>query len=135
MSREIKFRAWSKSENKMYYRVLVGNTLTDDPCSVVWQDEQKEWVNFDKYCGVIMQYTDLKDKNGKDVFEGDIVESFHYGRTRQAVIIKWSAEKIGFTEFRMHRIGYDEYELHTDISVIGNIYENPELLEEVRHEY
>lgn len=52
--REIKFRAWSKLNNKYYYRVLVGNTSEDEDqyvCSNVYDGD--EWVEFDERCGVI----------------------------------------------------------------------------------
>lgn len=57
--RLLKFRAWDMTHKKMLDRVLAG---PGNPCSIVWDEERKDWLNFDCACGVIMQYTGLEDK-------------------------------------------------------------------------
>lgn len=128
--RDIKFRAWSKSDNKYYYRVLVGNTdNTDDQyvCSSVYDGDK--WVHFDEYCGVIEQYTGLKDKNGTEIYEGDVVKVEGDGEIYR---VKWI--RSGFDlEPRYNSPHYPvlgNVELRRKIEVIGNIHENPGLLEE-----
>ncbi|HEV6161978.1 TPA: hypothetical protein VZH32_001272 [Streptococcus pneumoniae] len=126
-----KFRAWDRARNEMNYKVMVGNCDTDDEnwtCPIIWIEEEKDWLHFDDY-ECIMQSTGLKDKNGKEVFVGDIIKCTRgcphevylekeYGGTfiggMPAVYLKGFGDGYAWTE-------YEE--------IIGNIYENPELLE------
>ena len=127
-----KFRAWDRTRNEMNYKVMVGNCDTDDEnwtCPIIWIEEKKDWLHFDDYDS-IMQSTGLKDKNGKEVFVGDIIKCTRgclhevyiekeYGGTyiggMPAIYLKGLREGYAWTE-------------HEEI--IGNIYENPELLED-----
>ncbi len=131
-----KFRARDKTRNEMNYKVMVGNCDTDDEnwtCSIIWIEEKKDWLHFDDYDS-IMQSTGLKDKNGKEIFEGDIVQfedcyevsDFLYINTG---IIEWCQG--GF-----HVINRDSVLMEDlldgdslDVTIFGNIYENKELLD------
>jgi uncharacterized phage protein (TIGR01671 family) len=117
--REIKFRAWDKKKLEMYSNNsnILGNMGSYHPAGQV--------PNWD-----IMQYTGLKDRNGKEIYEGDVVQysTAYYGKlkTDNKQEIKWieDMEHDGFGEplatgFLLR--GYDW-------EIIGNIYENPELL-------
>lgn len=86
----------------------------------------------------VMQYTTMKDNNQKEIYEGDIVEFLdgeqvhcmsyeHDGFWNRGVVV-WSSERLGFDV--TNRIGIDEDDVWHDIRVIGNIYENKELMEE-----
>ena len=124
-----KFRAWDKALNEMNYKVMVGNCDTDDEnwtCPIIWIEARQDWLHFDDY-ECIMQSTGLKDKNGKEIFEGDILG------TKDGLlngIIEYR-EDLGM--FVNSLIRYNNFErlcnVASDREIIGNIYENKELLD------
>ena len=130
MEREIKFRAWLKEERKMVNvetlfiginRLCFGNSETED---LFFRDfEEVE----------LMQYTGLKDKNGKEVYEGDIVKIIELeGYGEYCDQVKYTG-KIEYcvSEFRIQPLNLKlSDESIVEIEVIGNIYENKNLLEE-----
>ena len=123
-----KFRAYdSSSLSRMYQpdEVMVGN---GDIWIIDEDDVAGEWiVNNDIH---LMQSTGLKDKNGKEIFEGDIVDY----KGREAVV-KWHGSYASFiyrfVDGLKERVSeWDPLFLACyNFEVIGNIYENPELLE------
>ncbi|HEU6618239.1 TPA: hypothetical protein VV320_002018 [Streptococcus pneumoniae] len=126
-----KFRVWDRARNEMNYKVMVGNCDTDDEnwtCPIIWIEEEKDWLHFDDY-ECIMQSTGLKDKNGKEVFIGDIVKC-----TRGCLHEVYLEKEYGGTYIggmpAVYLKGFgDGYAWMEYEEIIGNVYENPELLE------
>jgi uncharacterized phage protein (TIGR01671 family) len=133
MSREIKFRVWSKETKSFLHADDIaicnnGNVLIYD-----WHhDYGKSWgPSFDNHA--IQQYTGLKDRNGVEIYEGDVIESFYSGKYPEPIevhVVKAETRCGGFSPF------VDKYDTEwyagefeqPNIEVIGNLYENPELL-------
>lgn len=119
MDREIKFRAWSKEEEKMYPVKCL--ELTKDQ----FYDKDAVGNIFSIYDDdkVFMQYTGLKDKNGKEIYEGDILEEERVQTWTETGKARCIVEDIRFIEHVMSPRGYRA-------EVIGNKFEDPELLED-----
>lgn len=119
MSREIKFRAWDKRHNSMEY-------IND----LYWFEENGiHDFNDDNY--IFMQNTGLKDKNGKEIYDSDIVK------------VTWGSGKIVFYEVKYYgSLGYhylrdtknkEDDDIiciydYSQMDIIGNVFDNPELL-------
>ena len=126
MSREIRFRAWGKEEKEYYYNA---EHTYDFFCSSrgCYAESFGEVLDQPERF-IVEQYTGLKDKSGKEIYEGDIVEIDKYGKF-QIIWNEWACkfdfDKIGKRE-REEPLLSQDWEEKTE--VIGNIHENPELL-------
>ena len=126
-----KFRAWDRLRKEMNYKVMVGNCDTDDEnwtCPIIWIEEKKDWLHFDDYDS-IMQSTGLKDKNGKEIFDGDIVKMSKdvYSEPTYYEVVRHYG---GAYRLESKQHGCELWLRHTDCEVVGNVYENRELLED-----
>ena len=133
MKREIKFRAWSNRNKRMYC----------DPITVLYCLAQQQAhdtnsttpgamsIDHAKSFGMIwMQYTGLKDKNEKEIYEDDVVEFISYGVTFKEHVTWsdfWHETQMGDVHsgagFEISNLSNSD-----ECEIIGNIHENPELL-------
>ena len=132
--RDIKFRAWD-TENKEMLKVqeldfedtFYGGRLS------IRVDMYNDY--FDMEDMILMQYTGLKDKNGKEIYEGDIVAiQFQRATKTKNALIEYSEKYAAFIithtkEIKHENENLGDYQMQ-NFEVIGNIYDNPELLEE-----
>lgn len=134
--REFKFRAWDEDSKRMItheqdfipLKICSLGVLRLDPTS-----EQSRWELFKGSRFKLMQWTGLKDKNGKEIYEGDIVKYFNeiengigYITFTYQLQVKWISQN---TELPTMYSDMVVLCCKDEVEIIGNIYENPELME------
>lgn len=136
--REIKFRAWDKNQKRMLLRALP--TFNGGI----------EWVGYLGHGGgydctsteyELMQFTGIKDKNGREIYEGDIIIGTGYpyfddGERNYIAVVEWDEYDSGFVPIlrcvNNKKRGISSgcpHDWRDKFEVIGNIYENSELME------
>ena len=141
--RKIKFRAWLEDEDipTGYMVEPAMNMFINFFGEMCIGNFQDKIVKYKPEQYILMQYTGLHDRKGKEIYEGDIFvvrtlhdgdeyiwnqERFNFGGTGAIPqVVTWDIELLGFRFGLSTRIKYAPY----DFEVIGNIYENKELLE------
>lgn len=131
--REIKFRAWLK-----YGKEIVDVEEIDFMNEVInyidndYENNEQEIIGAYFENIELMQYTELKDKNNKEIYEGDVVKlRSNHGIGVIKYYDEWGAFIVEYIKPRpLVVLGINYYK--EDIEVLGNIYENPELIKEVR---
>jgi len=125
--RELKFRAWDKFNGIMTYQK--NNSFTQRYLFFREMADYEHSGNGIEY----MQFTGLKDKNGKEIYEGDIIKGFEYNpkAPKFDVTFKngcfcWGDEPLGY-DFENHDVNWKPEKSNPEkwATIIGNIYENP----------
>ena len=123
-----KFRAWDNVKKEMFKDTFA---ITESGQVVVVEQESvassPDYVFVEHL--VIMQSTGLKDKNGKEIFEGDIVKMSKdvYSEPTYYEVVR---HRGGAYRLESKQHGCELWLRHTDCEVVGNIYENREFLED-----
>ena len=121
--KQIKFRAWDSISKQLF---IPDGILKDGRSFLITDQKSIMAYDLDKF--PLMQYTGLKDKNGKEIYEGDIIKWCVWDHK-----VEWEKHSASYGAYALSDI-IDIYSMKLDphnwmdAEVIGNIYENPELL-------
>ncbi len=140
--REIKFRVWDSIDKKFYFsnRILACDgklfaleVYEDEPCSYSISKVEGEEINL---------WIGMNDKNGKEIYEKDIVRIIRQnilGKTEIIGVVKYNKSVLGYKIYNCFITKPDGkkgrwfstyyFDISDEIEVVGNIYENPYLLE------
>ncbi len=136
--KDIKFRAWVTGrddlEKEIHKMIEVGGLVGVHLGGAVTEEydfgDTLWWGNYE-----LMQYTGLKDKNSKEIYEGDIVRLGGWwdaagpaGYDKPEVTVEWNEDNCGFDPFANYDSDCGVFHSGEECEVIGNIYQNPELL-------
>lgn len=132
--KNIKFRAWHKEQKKMFEVLVLDMNSGEvflDGFTVETQykgktQQEPMWVSVDEV--ELMMYTGQQDKHGKDIYEGDIVNSFICVNE----LVHWNEDCSCFSTSDTDGYNSHDYAIKHEFTkereVIGNIYENPKLV-------
>lgn len=129
--REIKFRAWDKEQKEWVKYSITDNIPIFCHNTSRWRTD-KAGERF-----VLSQYTGLKDKNNREIYEGDVIKAISFARW--IGVVEYSDENSAFIfddldkKYRGDSIVFMS-QFDQGFKILGNIYENPELLKELTND-
>lgn len=122
MNDRFKFRAWDKKDKIMWSvkQILCSRMMTEE----FFNPENENFIR--------MQCTGLRDKNGKLIYEGDILSLYGFNKKQneemERSVVKWDYQEASYYFGSVTSYNEDNSSF-SNIEIIGNIYENPELKE------
>lgn len=133
--RSLKFRAWDGKK-------IIDDVIPASETSIIELYDRYEWGETE--VKAVEQYTGLKDKNGKEIYEGDIVDVIFPTKLRgvkehQIWVCRFGIKRAGFvlnreTNTRIFSLTFGEINAkNIAVEIIGNIHENPNLLEKIEN--
>lgn len=127
MNREIKFRAWDKD----YKEMLQVKAIIFNPKTLIPDRERMEPYILDEHNDIhylndieLLEYTGIKDNKGKEIYEGDIIQTKDFYECGE-LVFKGEMEVVKDLNYYINGCVF----IDTSGEVVGNVYENPELLE------
>lgn len=122
--RKLKFRCWDTSQNKLRYDVTGFEHYNDNEMGGIFLNGDY----FEIATNPTMQFTGILDKNGKEIYEGDIIFN---DMSENKTSVKWDETLASYTVIDEDSSWLYFHEIFDDLNcyeIIGNIYENPTLL-------
>ena len=130
MTREIKFRAWDKTINKMLFPMEFQNNIgVSIPNEYLSCDDTDIFLRC-RFETQLMQYTGFKDKNSIEIYEGDILRVIYDGIEDDDDIISVTYTNTESEVYNYEYVGWTFPVDGVELEIIGNIYENKELCNE-----
>jgi uncharacterized phage protein (TIGR01671 family) len=138
MNRKIKFRAWDSKNRVLLFSDTLWVRLDGKRLLVEWDLGQNSCVDLSDKQYTLQQFIGIEDVNGKDIYEGDIIKTQIYDGWDAVPCgycnyeVKWSLVELAWRGYTNKMNGlYSGVNIFKDvlIEVVGNIFENPELLD------